>query len=292
MTKNKKLIVTHNGKFHADDVFAVAVMGMVFSNYVLKRTRDENVIARGDIVIDVGGVYNSKKDLFDHHQTGGAGKRSNSIPYSSLGLVWKKYGIKVCGSKKIADYLDKKFIQQIDAIDNGVDILKSKLNTSVYGISEVIDAFVPAWDEEETFDKSFIEVVSVAKKILQREIKKANSKFKAEKFVIDRYKKSKNKKIIILDRYYPWQDLVANIPEVMFVIYKKGSLWYTSAVRKDPTKFANRKSFPQKWGGKMNDNFAKISGVKDGVFCHKGLFLAGSKTKSAAEELAKKALEV
>ena len=123
---SKKSIITHSGQFHADDVFAVAALQILFgeNNVEITRTRDEAIIAKGNIVIDVGGIYDESKDRFDHHQTEGAGKRENGIPYSSLGLVWKKYGKNICGSEKVANHLDAQLVQPIDAGDNGVEISK------------------------------------------------------------------------------------------------------------------------------------------------------------------------
>jgi len=202
--EKQKIIITHNGKFHADDVFAVATVNLIFSEKLrLIRTRDESLISKGDIVIDVGGVYNSKRNRFDHHQPEGAGKRKNGIPYSSLGLVWKKFGSKVCGNKKISDYLDKKFVQQIDAVDNGFDITRHKIDVPIYDISQLIDAWVPAWDEKKDVDRTFREAVEVAKQVLLREIIKARSKFKAEKYVKAAYHRSKDKRSASLPTVIP-----------------------------------------------------------------------------------------
>ena len=52
-----KTIVTHNGNFHADDVFSVAALKSIFPTFNLIRTRNVDVIAKADIVIDVGGEY-------------------------------------------------------------------------------------------------------------------------------------------------------------------------------------------------------------------------------------------
>jgi uncharacterized UPF0160 family protein len=98
--KSKLTVVTHNGRFHTDDVFAVAVLELVFEkshNIEIIRTRDEKIIKTADIVVDVGGEYNPEKNKFDHHQLGGAGTHDNKIPMASVGLVWKKYGQMLCG---------------------------------------------------------------------------------------------------------------------------------------------------------------------------------------------------
>ena len=49
-----KTIVTHDGSFHADDVFAVATLLKLFPDANVIRTRDTSVIERADVVVDVG----------------------------------------------------------------------------------------------------------------------------------------------------------------------------------------------------------------------------------------------
>ena len=51
------LIVTHGGKFHADDAWAVAVIHVLHPEAELVRTRDPAIIESGDVVIDVGGIW-------------------------------------------------------------------------------------------------------------------------------------------------------------------------------------------------------------------------------------------
>lgn len=93
-------IVTHNGIFHADEVFATAVVMIAtgVSKENVFRTRDETHLkrARWDremVVLDVGGQYDPIANNFDHHQREGRPEpRSNGVPYSSLGLAWKQFG--------------------------------------------------------------------------------------------------------------------------------------------------------------------------------------------------------
>ena len=98
MTEQVKIIATHNGNFHADDVFAVAALKNIFPAAKLIRTRDLAVIANADIVVDVGGIFDTETNRFDHHQKGGAGARDNGIPFSSFGLIWQKYGLTICAT--------------------------------------------------------------------------------------------------------------------------------------------------------------------------------------------------
>src|SRR3989344_1324410 len=110
----KKLkLVTHDGSFHVDDIFAAATLSIylekIGQNFEIIRTRDEDMIASADYVFDVGGVYDPEKNKFDHHQFGGAGERE-SIPYASFGLVWKKFGKNVAGTKEAVDSIERKLV--------------------------------------------------------------------------------------------------------------------------------------------------------------------------------------
>src|SRR3990167_1327152 len=96
-----KKLITHDGSFHSDDVFAAAALSLYLKKkgeaFKIIRGRDERIIKNGDYVFDLGGIYDEKSNRFDHHQIGGAGKRENGLEYSSFGLVWKKFGKKIAG---------------------------------------------------------------------------------------------------------------------------------------------------------------------------------------------------
>ncbi len=64
-------IVTHNGPFHADEVFAIAALSIFFADQDVSiiRSRDPAIIAIGNIIVDVGMEYDGER-LFDHHQGG------------------------------------------------------------------------------------------------------------------------------------------------------------------------------------------------------------------------------
>ena len=104
--KKNKIVITHNGCFHTDDVFAVAIISLVEGKVEISRTRDEKVFETADYVVDVGGQYSPSRKRFDHHQKGGAGTHVNGIPYASCGLVWNAYGEKLCGGSQAAEIIE------------------------------------------------------------------------------------------------------------------------------------------------------------------------------------------
>ncbi|MEY2683050.1 MAG: hypothetical protein RJA09_194, partial [Pseudomonadota bacterium] len=75
MSTTPTLIATHNGTFHADDVFGVGVLMGVFPNHQLLRTRQQAAIDAADFAVDVGGTWVPERGRFDHHQRGFDGAR-------------------------------------------------------------------------------------------------------------------------------------------------------------------------------------------------------------------------
>lgn len=297
--KIKKKLVTHNGSFHADDIFAAATLSLLLEkrgeDFEIIRTRDEEIIKTGDYVFDVGGIYDPEANRFDHHQKDFNEKRENGILYSSFGLVWKKFGKELSGSDKIKVLIDRHLAAPIDASDNGFDLIESKYDTLPYFIQHFFHSMRPTWRETNvTNDQRFLECVKIAKMVLSREIIQAKDSMIAEEKVISNYKNTEDKRLIILDEDYPYQDILDDLPELLFVIYPRtnDNLWGIKAVRKNKLTFENRKNLPKSWAGLRDEELQKITGVSDAIFCHKALFMAVAKTKEGAIKLAELALLV
>lgn len=299
METNKIKLVTHNGSFHADDVFAAAALSLMLEktgkNFEIIRTRNPEIVNSGDYVFDVGGIYDKEKDKFDHHQVGFKEKRENGIWYSSFGLVWEKYSLELSGSEKIAGIVEKHLVAPIDAFDCGFDLVENKYDVSPYFIEHFFMAMTPTWTEKNVSnDEMFFKCVEVAKEILSREIIHARDSVLAEEKVISIYQNAEDKRIIIMDQNYPCEDTLNNFPEPLFVIYPRATdnSWGVRAVREDPKTFKNRKDFPKSWAGLKDEELQKITGVSDAVFCHKGLFMAVAKSKEGVIKLAELALNL
>jgi uncharacterized UPF0160 family protein len=287
-------LITHNDRFHADDVFTMATLRILFGSQITEviRTRDETIIQIGDIVFDVGNIYDPSKNRFDHHQKEGAGTRTNNIPYASFGLVWQKWGSEICGSQLAADFVDKKLVQAIDASDNGFALYSYTIpDTKEYVMDTICGAFGATWKEEDNYDEAFFEVVDIAEKILKREIKCAQDKCEAIPFVEQAYRQAEDKRIVVLDEYYPWGETLSHYPEILFVVSpnKEKNQWRINAIQQG--RFMNKKDLPAAWAGLREVEFEKVSGVVGALFCHRKLFLAVARTKESALELAKKAIE-
>lgn len=292
--KEKKIIVTHSGDFHPDDVFAVAVLRILLEDkYKLQiiRTRDEEIIKKADYVVDVGMVYDKARNRFDHHQKGGALVRSNGIPYASFGLVWEKFGEEICGSKEVSDLFSDKLVIPIDALDNSISIENSINGFFDYKIFHFIDMYNPTWKEDyKNSFKNFMYLTGISIEIIKRELKIIKDNLEGTKIVNDIYSKMIDKRLLILDNAYYHNQVVFNNKDILLVIFydEIQNNWCIQVGRDSKMSFNNRISFPENWAGKRNGELEKETGVEGSIFCHKGMFFMVMKSKEGAIEIAKK----
>ena len=286
---NDKTIVTHDGNFHADDVFSVAVFKNLFPSFKLIRTRDLKIIAKADIVIDVGGEYNSDTGRFDHHQRGGAGGRENGIPFSSFGLIWQKYGLEICqGNQDVANAVDAGLVSTIDAIDCG----HAEGVSSGISLSHTISMFNPTWQEDSHFDRCFDEAVEFASRVLMRFIASANGGISAKAIVAKAIENAEDPRVIVLEKYIPWKRTVhALSEEALYMVYpSQTGQWRIQAVPVEPGSFEDRKSLPKPWAGLADKALQDVTGITDAMFCHNGLFIAGAESFESAMKMVSMAL--
>lgn len=300
MTK-KAVVVTHSGGFHADDTFGVAALTLLLGeeNMEIVRSRDSEVIAKGDYVLDTGYVYDPSANRFDHHQQGGAGKRDNGIPYASFGLIWKHFGEQIAGSKAIADAIDRRLVQPIDAFDNGVELFtRNDYDVSPYTVQNVFFALEPSWGETVSYDQGFLDAVALAKKILSREILKEQQNVKASKVVQKAYEDAPDKRLVVIEsepviRRVDVTESLSQYPEPLYFVreHEDAGKWQVVCIVDDIRSFKNRKDLPAAWAGKRDDELAAVTGVADAVFCHSGRFICVANSKEGALKLAELALD-
>lgn len=100
-------IITHNGKFHADDIVSVALLKTIFPNATLIRSRSPEIInnvSSSTLLVDVGMEYDVNKLKFDHHMNSINGEKA-SRDFASVNLIWKHFGyryiLKIAKEKKL-----------------------------------------------------------------------------------------------------------------------------------------------------------------------------------------------
>jgi len=291
---NKTVIGSHSGTFHADDVFAVAALSILFPNYEIKRSRDPEVWAQCDYLVDVGDVYDHSKKIYDHHFRNGP-TYDDGLRMSSIGLVWKHYGVDICGSEAIANRVCQKLIRALDATDNGID-LTTKIPdapASEVSLSGVIAMMNPP--DQQNIDAVFAEEVNRARQILKACISKANHWMNSQQEVIEAISSAQKLKQLYIEvgTDCNWPEhlrLNDHKEEILFVIYPTGGQWYIRAVTKEAGVFSNRKDLPSNWGGLRDENFSKEAKIPDGVFCHHGLFICAASSRESVLKLVKDAI--
>ena len=300
---DKKIIATHSGKYHTDDLFAVATLQLLLGheNTEVIRTRDSEEIKKADYVVDVGGILDPDNNIFDHHQSEDTGTHENGIPYASFGLVWEKFGQKLAGGIREAKVVEEKIVQPIDANDNGHSLYTlSKEQISPYTIQGMLYSFRPTSDENKAYDKVFQELLSLVRNILEREIFLAKLYVKAEDEIRQVYEKSGDKQIVVFENYEHYGrelvgDILCEYPEPIYAIFYKpeDNNWQLSAIKKEKGTFESRKRLPESWGGtKTEKELEELTGFSGVVFVHSNGFMAISKSKETAVALAKKSLEM
>ena len=286
---------THDGRFHADEIFALAVLKLRFPDLEIIRSRDEYVYKNVDIIVDVGGVYDPENLIFDHHQRNFSIKRGSGIPYASFGLVWEKYGKLLCGSSETSEYIDSVIVQAIDAEDNGIEIFETIVDgIPFHSLSDIIESFMPRYVNDEKVQKGFDRALNFATSYMRRQIKLAKELFEvALPNIRNAIKVAEDPQILIFKKFdKSWLNFISQESEkarfVIFPTHRK--TWAIRCVPQKGKKFEYCKLLPSEWGGRQKD-FAKISGVRDALYCHNGCFLAEAETFEGAHKLTIYAME-
>lgn len=256
---------THAGKFHADDVFATALLQLV---------RPDIQITRGfDVPEDFEGiVYDIGFGMFDHHQSPRE-VRPNGVPYAAFGLLWRVLGPGLVGERQ-ARLVDENFVQPLDLNDN---------TGEPNSLCDAIGFFNPVWDEAGDAadqDAQFFAAVAVARQILTRQIASANAVNRADDKVRAAYAASQNG-IVVLPCYLPWKNGLYKT-DALFVIYpsQRGG-WSAQCVTDHKTK-RPKYPFPQSWAGQPPEVIQAKSGLAGIRFCHASRFLITAEDKETA----------
>ncbi len=303
-------IVTHNGVFHADDVFAVATCCLfeeVHPNRAnIVRTRDPELVRGGvdTVVVDVGGTFDRGRRLFDHHQQGRAGSRENGILYSSFGLVWGHYGVRLVDYPEQWEIVDCTLVQPIDATDNGQELYTGGTaafeGVRGYSLSKAISSFNPTVREleatprdsrEALFLARFRDACEFAYRLLDREIESAYVALAAQSEVRVAIEASRGGPVVLLEKFAPWAEQVRDESKALYCVFPaEDGTWRVQGVNATPGTFDLRRPLPEAWAGLRDEAFAKVTGVEGAVFCHPGRFTCGAATREGALKLAELAL--
>jgi uncharacterized UPF0160 family protein len=288
------ILGSHNGNFHADDIFAIAALTILHPDYKILRSRDPEVWAQCDYLVDVGGVYDHQNCIYDHHFRNGPAY-DDGLKMSSIGLVWKHYGEDICQSKIIADRICHKLIRTLDAHDNGITLTQRAADipdVHEVSISTVVAAMNPP--DLEDVDNVFAKEVIKAKEILLAYIANARKWLASKEEVISALSSAGEAAYIEVGENCNWFEhlLDADLEKkILFVLYPSDGKWYSRTVPVAKGSFESRKDFPNEWGGLRDEEFSEVAKITDGVFCHHACFICGSFSRESTLKLIQQAIK-
>eukprot|EP00795_Rhopilema_esculentum_P012606 gene12606-3310_t len=320
-----KLIGTHDGTFHCDEVLACSFLKMLpeYKHAEIIRSRDPEKLAECDIVVDVGGVYDPAKHRYDHHQRAFDGtmaclaQKKWQTKLSSAGLVYLHFGHQIL-SQIVGEAVEKKdvevlydklyenFIEEIDAIDNGVNQHDGE---SRYRITTTLSSRVsylnPRWNDQSPDPWKGFEK---AMELVRSEFLDRVSYFKeswlparciVESAIKERAKVHESGEIINFGKGgCPWKDHLFEIEKelgmenkIKYVLFTdQNGKWRVQCVPIGLSSFENRLSLPEEWRGVRDEELTRISGIAGCIFVHASGFIGGNATYEGALEMARQSL--
>lgn len=286
--------VTHNGKFHADEVFATAVLTKLYPELDVIRSRDMATIQTADFAYDVGGLYDHEQRRYDHHQIG-ALRREDGLTRSAFGLIWLHYGLRYCdGDEGVWNILDRKLVRGIDAGDNAESTTQEDPRAPEFGISQMVELYNPLPDsQDEQADEQFKKAVGYAGEVLTRLAAKAGAELTSAREVLAAREESVDTRYAVLDHLVSMSDSIAEIDGLEYVLFPEpaNNTWQVYAVSVPGKWSVQKRPLPAEWAGLSGADIAAASGVNDAIFCHSKRFLAVAKSREGAVELVTKALQ-
>lgn len=316
-----KWIGTHSGTFHADECLACALLSHTkeFSNMVIIRSRDPQILSKCDALVDVGGKYDPEHHLYDHHQREFQGTFPNfKTRLSSAGLIYLHFGMEIVSqkvsnekyAKKIYEKVYKNFVEHMDGIDNGVTVSGDR--PPLYNISTDLSSRVgslgPEWNTpEDQVEELTLAGFKSALTLTETEFFQylnflCNTWLPArdivEKCVTKDWCDEKGE-IIFLEKFCPWQEHLYEIERDLDIVGKvkyvimydmREKAWRVRAVSVEGDGFKSRIALKKEWCGLRDQELQKLSGVDDAIFIHATGFIGGAKSFDGAVALAKKTL--
>lgn len=321
-------IGTHNGVFHCDEVLACFFLKSLpeFRNHDVLRTRDPELLATCDVVVDVGGEFDHTKRHYDHHQRGftdtmkSLGLLDFDTKLSSAGLIYAHYGRNVIAAllglsvdDPALEVLYKKvyetFVEAVDAVDNGIPQCDCTPRYRLGGtLSGRVGHLNPAWNEEDVdVDGRFSKAMELVGKEFRDALGYCYKSWLPAKNIVadaikDRLQADASGKIFILSKgSVPWKEHFFTLEKelqaealtyVVFADTTSGN-WRVQAIpNSEKTPFENRLPLPAAWRGLRDEGLSKVAGIPDCVFVHGSGFIGGNKTQEGAVEMARRSLQI
>lgn len=115
----------------------------------------------------------------------------------------------------------------------------------------------------------------------------------------DRFTVHPSGEIILLQQFCPWKGHLDSLEEeqsiqgvVKYAVFEdSGKSWRVQCMSVSAESFQNRKSLPEPWWGKRDDELSTLSGIPGCIFIHATGFIGGAQTKESALKMAIAGLE-
>lgn len=288
-------LITHNGKFHPDDVFSTMFLSKMIDNPILYRASVKDVPENHNAI-----MYDIGFGKFDHHGASARYRNNSNIKYCSFGLLWEEYGHKYLQSinaedeNKLFEVIEEKLIKQIDGIDNGL-FPKIEAEYKLLDLDQIIDLFNLSWEEKGDNSINFLAAVNMAETIFDNLIKREKANIKASKLVSEHINEVKDN-ILILPKFMPYQEAIftsdnPKSKEIKVVILPSNRGGYDIkpiTINKDSKELLV--NFPVSYRGMHDKELIEITGIPTARFVHTSGFLASTENLNDAIELAKRAI--
>lgn len=279
------LVATHSGPFHADDVFAFALLRtFVDKKARLIRTRDLSKIADADIAIDVGGTFDPENKRFDHHQA------SYDGPRSSAGMVLDWLEAEAHIKPEFAERLRSGWVEHIDAVDTG----RLTPDSSIPSFGAMVSALAERGEDDAGLNQAYLEAVAMAEAVLDGMLCAEHKTELAREAVSTAMQEAvaQGSRIIRLDRHYKWKRIYfelggAEHPTDYLLFPDKDSA-RLMAIPPQRESFDKKRPLPEAWAGLTDEALSDVVGVPGARFCHKNLFIAVFSSLETAEAAIRK----
>lgn len=348
LSKCTPYIGTHDNAFHCDDVTACHILKSLerFQDHEIVRTRDQKLLDGADIVVDVGGELDVDRLRLDHHQRSFDQTIKNYHPHmkttnpnkavrlSSAGLVYaifgKDYIVKqlnlgetytdIKGDTNKREMIDTiygviylAFMEEVDAIDNGVEIADGDNLVYNYRFTSDLSSRVGYLNPigKEVTPEMRLEQFKKAMDLVGSELVD-RIKFYAgtwwpnrqalRECVLKREDFDPSGQMVLVEstQLVGWRsslveleqelDIVGKLKFIVFYDGSDASPWRATAVTEAGKSFQSRVPLLEQWRGKRDEELQQISGIPDATFVHMSGFTGGAKSMEGVKRMVRKTL--
>jgi uncharacterized UPF0160 family protein len=295
-----EFLVTHSGGFHADELLSSVVLTRLFPVARIIRSRAPEWIAPGSdrIIYDVGGAYDPDAGIFDHHQRG-APLRDDGQPFSSFGLIWRRFGrdyltafgVPAGDIETIHAKFDTDFVLPVDLMDNGALSPSAAGQMAKLTLPTLLETLKPVFDDRapDADDRAFHAALSIARTFVEATIAQSAAKLRAESVVRQAIELAGDGHVLELPMGMPFRPAIvkSGADHLLFVVHPRETDWCLTGIRRSSEGFELRADLPAAWAGLTGQDLEAACGVTGATFCHNGRFIAAAKTREAVLEMAR-----